>query len=265
MASNTALLNDDMFRQSGAVVVDPGSASGFPGTRLRDDKDYLRWKSDGAGNKDYDVTLSGALTPDSIGIANHNLGSEGAEIEVYEGASAPGALVTTITPTEDHDIFRTGIAFSSNVFYRVRVKDATADTQIGQIMLGRRIAFPFANDWPQFDPTTERRSSRQSRIQKGHIVRTVNEFTERLVALNFGLLPFSFLDDATVPTGFRYWWENFGLKGFPSFVSWNAGNPGSFERDCLWGTVRGDRSQPLRTALDTGFRDLRLTFAGRKT
>ena len=270
---NALILQDDIYRLTGAVVTDPTAAAGFPWSRVRDYRDYLAAKPASSGDKDYDVDLGtggggtpGAKKPDTLGILGHNL--VGKTIEVYEGAAFPPAtLVKTVVVPADRIVLRyDAAAWTSKRYHRIRFKALATSSQVSEVHLGRALVFPQGIDWEQFDPQAERIRGRATRSQEGFALRTVVEFAERSARVQLSLLTNAFLQDTTDPTGFRYWWDNFGARGFPFIWAWNPGDPGAFESDAFWAVVRFDRGidRALRTPVAGGYRDLALEVQGRK-
>ena len=267
---------EDFYRRTdltGHTVTDPSAATDYPATRMRDDKDYIFWKAGGTGTLNYDLDLGvgNDLAADFIAIISHNFGTEGVSWEYLSGASNPASdsVIAAVSPSNDRIQCRAFDGATARRYHRIQLTNVTADTIIGEVLLGRRIDFPYGVDpGIGFDPIAEVPRNRASRSENGNIIRTTSDFSERTSSWQFKMLANTFVGDETAPTGgvpgFRWWWDNYGSKMGPSVFSWNPGNPGDFERDAIWGVADGSVSRPLATQLDTGFRDVMFNIIGLK-
>ena len=287
-----SLLAENFFRFANVVLTDPGAATGFAASRMRDSKDFLQWKSDAAATKVYKVDLGdgtagtpGAIEATAVAVVNHNLGSEGCDFTVeHSDNDVAWTPVFTDSPVDDDRIiYRIFDSEGSHRYWRVRFINATTDTQVGEVYLGRRIDFPYANVWNGFDPMLEVPVARATRNVQGRITGTVVEAIDRIIEVTFPLLPFSssgstvreFLAERNansfdVLSKFLSWWENAGRMMYPFVFAWNANDastPGTtslFEDDALWCVADPESEivRPLATPLDGGYRDLTLRMIG---
>lgn len=97
--------------------------TGYPATEMAKPATHLVWKSDDASSAQYvTIDINAVQDADYIGIAAHNLGSTGCDVEI-EGQTTDGgawsSIVSEFSPSDDKPILKT---FTSDDYYGVRIK-----------------------------------------------------------------------------------------------------------------------------------------------
>lgn len=250
------------------IIVAPGEDTSFPKANVTDDRLFTLFKWTGSAPFDLitDAGVGNTADVDYFGLVGHDIFTQGGTIEFDnspDNITYAGPTIFTVTPTDDKIILRTFTKVTDR-FFRLRITGASAPPSIGQASWGLKVEVPFG--MPRgFDPNAERLRLRNTVSQSGNILGAVGIFTERAANLRLRLMPGSFVNGTTIGQ-FREFWDNHASLGNPFFWSWNAGNPGSFEKDAFFAVVENDASiaRPLATQLDVGFRDIQFSVLGLK-
>ena len=246
--------------------VTPVAATGFPESRLNDDRDFLAFKWSATGTLDvvYDAGVGNTGNVDYFAMVGHDLFTQGSTA-VF--ASSPDDIVYTtiftVTPTDDNIVLRAFTLVAAR-FFRLRVTGSTAAPSISELNFGEQVQIPF-NMGTGFDPQAERTRMRSTRSQTGNILGTVALFSERSAAINLPFMPNSFVNGTSIGD-FKEFWDNHASLGKPFFWAWNPANPGNFEKDAFFAVIVNDATlaRPVTTPLDSGFRDIRFNIVGLK-
>lgn len=101
------------------------------------------------------IEFTGSKSPDTIAILNHNFTS-GVTIELYNGDTSPPTLITAI-PYRLNDIWKAISGVSAQILI-LDISDSNADElQVGQIVIGNRVALPARRIGSAFRPAIDRR------------------------------------------------------------------------------------------------------------
>ena len=168
-----------------------------------------------------EVDLGDAVNCDMVGIAAHNLGSEGATVEIQSSDNGTDWTTRlTVTPTDDSAIVGVFPSVSAR-YWRLRVTGATV--AIGVIKLGSRIIVPSGvslghvamNHSARLELLTN--DSVDGQFLNTRVIRRSGETT-----LDFGLVPALFIDTDMLE------FERLYNEGRTFFY---AGNPVDLPRD----------------------------------
>lgn len=274
MSATPAVLVEDFFRDGHGTVTDPSAATGYPASRLRDSKDYLDWVAPSTGAVLYkvDLGLGGDLEADMFALLGSNL--HVAAPDMYVQYSDNDIAYTTVASIltagwanrSNGDVFAAFSGAGAHRYWMVYLgATASVPCSAREIYLGRRVSFPYGIDpFQGFDPRAEIPMNRVYESEQGFILETTSDFVRREMAWQFQNIPPDFWTDATQWTGFRWWWENYALRGRPGVFAWNPGVIGStFEQDALFGVPVVQGSPNLATSVDRGYRNLSFRIKGR--
>jgi len=248
----------DSLLDSDTLTSSPAADAGFPLANLKDDRVFTIYKPSAAGTLDIqtDAGVGQTSNVDYFGMIGHDLNLRGATLTFqHSPLGSVWTTVFTVTPSDDLVIFRSFTQVSKR-FFRARITGAAAAVAIGQLQWGTKVEMPYGMA-SGFDPLAERSELGFNGSQTGNIVGSVHRFTERRAALRFPLVESTFVDGTTLGQ-FREFWDNHAGIGKPFFVSWNAGNPGSFEKDTIFGVADAEAGirRPLATQLAAGMKDV---------
>lgn len=256
----------DSLLDSDTLSASPAAAGGFPITNLHDDRVFTIFKPQTNAQLDIitDAGLGNTSDVDYFGMILHDLFTQGATLTfAHSPDNIVYTTVFTVVPSDNLVIFRSFAAVSKR-YFRARITGATAPVSIGELQWGTKVEVPFGVP-VGFDPDAEKLEVGFSRGQSGNIVGSFKRFISRRAALRLPLLTNAFVSGTTVGL-FKEFWDNHGALGKGFFFCWNAGNPGSFEKNAFFGVVdfQAGIRRPLRTQLDVGFRDLEFEVVGMK-
>ncbi|HAV56602.1 MAG TPA: hypothetical protein DCX45_03570 [Acinetobacter junii] len=175
-------------------------ASGYSKDNLIDWRTFTKWKASSSADQNIDafvdndqaylelaeggwleteggfLELEDGVAPDALFILNHNLKTIGATITIQYSLDA-GVSYTTIhsfvpaTNKAQFVIFNlTDIIVSQ--YWRIKITGATAAAEIGILMLGKKLQFPWPPD-NQVIPKQESMKLASEISQEGHLLGTV--------------------------------------------------------------------------------------------
>lgn len=176
------------------------TASGYSVNNLIDWRTYTKWKANSAADQEIDafvdndqaylelaeggwleteggyLELEDGVAPDAIFIFNHNLYTIGATITI-QYSDTGGASYTDLYSFEadtNKAILKTFNETDVIVsqYWRIKISGASAAAEIGILMLGKKLQFP----WPPDNPVIPKQESMKlaSEIsQEGHLLGTV--------------------------------------------------------------------------------------------
>jgi hypothetical protein len=271
-----AIIGANSRLDSDTVVVSPVENTNFPAINLSDDRTYTIFKPTsasstvtittdaGVGNT-VDVDYFMALAHDFFDPASDGNGAVDIEFE-HSADDISYSSIFTETGILDNKIILRKFTEATNRYFRLSItRVATFIPLIGQLQWGKAVVFPAGSIHKSFDPQMEIVKNVTSRSQLGHILGAVRFYQERRADIKAKLMTNAFVRDETVG-GFQDFWDNHGVLLKPFVWSWNAGNPGNFEKDsffCQIDEKKGVR-RPIVTPLDVGFRDLQFSVIGVK-
>lgn len=238
----------------------------FPITGLSDDREFTLFLPGSAGSLEIttDAGLGNTEDVDYFAMIGHDAFTQSKSLEFRHSLNGSAwTSIFTVTPTDDKVIFR-ALTQVTNRFFQLRVTPTANRLAIGQLQWGTRVEVPFGVG-VGYDPNQEALRVGFNQAQTGNIMGSFFRFVERRATLDLKLLPSTFVDGTSLGD-FKDFWDNHASLGRPFFYAWNAGNPGNFEEDTIFGTIDQGAGigRPLVTQIDVGFRDLRLEVVGRK-
>lgn len=143
----TAYIGAENLLESADTVTASNEATDFEGANAYDKRTNTWWKP-GVLSSPQEETLTAAFstsqTVDFFGVMGHNLGTEGATIELQYSTQSPISWVTlfTITPSDDTCIFRRTASSVSAADWRVKITNSTASTLLAIAAFGQAVALP---------------------------------------------------------------------------------------------------------------------------
>lgn len=162
------------------TIADPGSASGYPITNIKDLKSYSLWKSSVLTSPiQIDVDNGGvAQNADYVALVNHNLFTLGATLTVLADTFTPPTTVrlAAFTPGEDGVTLRTITAPGALRYWRFTITDPSPPfavaPYIGNLFCGMRTDLPEYMD-PGFEPYFDDVEVEGVSSRKGHFLGAV--------------------------------------------------------------------------------------------
>jgi hypothetical protein len=145
---NPFILYNNILRT--ATVAADSTADGFDVANLYDWKGYTLWRSGSTATQYITITTGSAVTADVLAIYNHNLHTVGATItlQAYDITEpSDWADLADITPANDKIIVLT-FTQESNTQFRLKIENATAAPEIGEMILCDKLELPFGPDAP---------------------------------------------------------------------------------------------------------------------
>ncbi|MEW6115391.1 MAG: hypothetical protein AB1553_00620 [Nitrospirota bacterium] len=214
---NPIILYDNRFNDAIPTATD--TAAGYDVLNIRDLRTYTFHKFTGSGTKYYYINCGSGKTADCLAIISHNLGTAGATVSVESSATGAwtGEQVERLAgfvPTSDKALLKTFNSATAQ-FWRVKIVTAAVAAQVGVLMLGTKLLFPYPPDTP-YRPYSERIEANTSLSKTGNILgSTIRYYPIDVVA------PFSNLTRTWVLDNFKPFWINHGRKLNPFFYAWD--------------------------------------------
>lgn len=275
--NKTVVMYHDFYQLDGAVVTASSELSDeYSADNLHDDKDYLPWRPADTSDQTWVVDLGdgtggtpGPMWPTYLAFLGHNLGSQGVMYSLQ--ASTDGIVWSFgrgpfgIGNDLDHaPVFLTGPGGTGSTphrYWRFLFTGVTADTFISEIKLGCALSFDQMPQ-PGVDPQFGSPIYEQSSGEVGFFVEepTGNNVV-RQVRYTFSMLPESFINDTTSEANLTDWIERFAFRGRPFVINWNAGTPGFFRPDILFGPLVRGMTEQFETQLDSWANKRALAFS----
>lgn len=165
-----------MLRESATTITDPGTASGYSISDIKDLRSFKIWKSNSTTkpkNIDIDAGAGGA-TADYIALVNHNLFTLGATVEVFSGTSSPaGTQRLAPTALTENGVSYIGFAAPAAVrYWRIQITVAGASfasaPYIGECFLGLKTEVDYMA--PSLDPFLTHVEVAGARSKGGHFL-----------------------------------------------------------------------------------------------
>ncbi len=264
VSTPAATSNPIIFHDPNVVTATSFSdQTGFEVTSVIDAKEYTLYKAADANDQYVQLDYGTSVTINCIGIASHNLGTIGADIQVETSnnaafTSAVTEVLAVFSVADDKQIFRT-VTTSTKRYVRFNFTNRpSAAIEIGVVMAGTKIIFPFAiNDSNNWDGSASSQITQTPVNDSGQGLNSVVTYEKLNLRAQFKFLPISFID-GTNYTLFYDFWGKF-KKNF--FWVWNesrAINETHFVR--LTGNY--SRNNPYTVA--TTHRNLTLDMTGRR-
>ncbi len=273
----SALLHYDVFSDPNAVSRSITSAKdGTSIDNLGDLQEATVWSPASTADQTYFVDLgdgtggtTGPINPTYLAFINHNFGTKGVKFTV-QGSDDAIVWNPSRGPfgfANDYpyvSTFEPGLSPAPRRYWRLIFTDIPdTDIFIGQIRFCEATVFPQGPEIG-FDPNVEIPRFRSGPRETGFFIEEpTGDNVLRTVRFNYQWLPGSFLNDTTIRTGFRYWWENVGKKGLPTLFHWNAGTPGFFRSDAVLGSVVSDVSENLNGLVNSDYYGISFTVRGK--
>lgn len=270
------MVGADSRLDNDTVTTSPAEDANFPASRLSDDRTFTVFKTTSASaivNIVTDAGVGNTVNVNYVMIVGHDLSDPASDgngaVNVSFQDSADGSAFNpdqfNFMPSNNKIILRT-FSTVTNRFFRLRfTRGATFIPSIGQTQWGTRVDMEFGTQ-VGFDPQEERLVARINRSQTGQILGAISTYSERRATINIPLVTNAFVRSTTAPGGFQDFWDNHATQMLPFVFAWNPGNPGSFEQDAFFCQLEPGQmiQRPLRTPLDSGFRDLEFRVTGLK-
>lgn len=249
---------------SDTVTVSPAADASFPVSNASDDRTFTLFKWTGSAPFDVITDAGAAATSDVdyFALVIHDIFTQGGTVTF---ASSPDNItyttIFTVVPADNFIIFRSFTKVTKR-FFRLRITAASSPPFIGQLQWGTKVEVPFGIGTP-FDPNAERVNFRGTRSQEGNILGATGSFVERMATINLPNLPSTFVTGTTLGL-FKEFWDNHASLGLPFFWQWNAGDPGSFEKDAFFAVIENDTRirRGLASQLDSGIRNIQFAVQG---
>lgn len=120
-------------------------AAGYPATNMINPSTFLKWKATSTAAQSiafFGVSMTGTI--DYVGIAKHNLGTVGADVELrgsFDGGFSYPVSIATFSPADDSPII---IAFTGAAYTAVVLLTGatSAPIQVGVVYVGQRLTIP---------------------------------------------------------------------------------------------------------------------------
>lgn len=206
------VLFDNVFNQAGATIAYSAelNSSGF---FAHDWLLYDRWTPGTASDATIKASLTAAYSVDCWAVFGHNLGTLGASIALeYSDDDISWTTVETISPTDDKPIF-SKISSISHQYYRLKITNNDAATQIYQCAIGQALQLKPLNVGfkpPFFEQFTAINNiNRQGNLLGRSITRS-----KRKLAINQTLIT-----AAELRTDFKPWLDH--AARLPFLFCWN--------------------------------------------
>ncbi|MEW6332091.1 MAG: hypothetical protein AB1560_11595 [Pseudomonadota bacterium] len=203
---------DNRFKD--AVPVASSTAAGYDVLNIRDFYPFT-WHKFVAMPGTITVNCGSVKSADSLYVHGHDLGTQGATVEVRrsnDNFAANDVLVASHTPADDEP-FLLQWASVSNQYWRLRFTGATA-VMIAIAALGVALAFPRYLALG-FDPLARTPKGSNNRTEKGHPLGNVIEFEEWSAQMTFNRILQSWVRDTFKPA-----WKAH-LRSQPFGLAWD--------------------------------------------
>ncbi len=139
--TNPVILYNSLIPSATAISV-TSEAAGFLKENAYDWLTFDYWKPTAAGTVYYTMDFGAAVTVDCWGVAAHDLGVNGASIQLQYSTDNFGADVNdfaaAISPSASKPRLQTGTSQSKR-YWRYKIVSASAASKIGVLMLGQRL------------------------------------------------------------------------------------------------------------------------------
>ena len=271
----TVILTHNFYTLPNVVVIDPTQLSDeFAATNLRDDKDYLLWRPASSAQQIYQVDLGdgtggtpGPLEPTYLAFIGHNMGSKGVTWTIEGGDDGITWPFSRGTFSFDDDLDWASVfpegpggpGADTRRYWRLLFDGMVDESFISEIFFGQAVEFEQLPQ-PGFNPQLGRPIYEQSSGEVGVFVdEPTGNNVIRQVRFTFEGLTAEFINNPSTTNGLAQWFSTVGLRGKPAVVMWNAGTPGFFRVDILFGPIVRGITEAFETGLDS-FSDLR-TFS----
>jgi len=211
----TIILYENIFLVGTPTVT--SEATGFPKEQMWDLRPYTSWKATSAATQEIISDPAAKQSADCIGIYRHNLGSIGATIQIQYADSygGPYTLETTIVPTDNSPIMK---YFTNRTkYWKIRITSSSS-AQIGVLVLGDMLQFPYPPDAP-YSPSPETARSKQEYSKGGHLLGVDVRYNEVAPAPVY-----SNIERAWVKDYFNVFWNAHGKFYKPFFFAWDFDN-----------------------------------------
>lgn len=243
------ILYDNRFNDA-TPVASSTAAGNFNVLNLRDWRAYTWWKPS-AMPATVTVDCGSAKAADYCGVYGHDLGTQGATLEVRASTDNFGAsdvLVATKTPTNDKPFLLTWASVSYR-YWRVKVTGATAPS-LAIAAVGAALQLP-RRLTRGFDPLGRTLKGQANRSEQGHPLGKVLEFEEWAESVKLRNMTWSWLR-----TAWKAAWEAH-LRGSPHVFAWD---PTDHADELYLVSIKGQYRTPHQAG---EFADLEYDVVGR--
>lgn len=143
--SNPFILYNNLLLNALIITV-TSEVAGYLKENAYDWLTWSHWKPSAAGTVYYTVDLGSVQSVDAWGVASHDLGTNGASIQLQHSSTGAWSgeevsISTATSPTSTESILKTFTSVSAR-YWRWEIISASAASQIGQLMLGVRVEAP---------------------------------------------------------------------------------------------------------------------------
>lgn len=222
------------------------TASGYSINNIIDWRTYTKWKANSTADQNIDafvdndqaylelaeggwleteggyLELASGVAPDALFIFNHNLFTVGATVEVQYSTDG-GSTYTTLhsfspaTNLAQLEIFNESDIIVSQ-YWRIKLSGLTAAPEIGVMMLGKKMQFPWPPDNPVI-PKAESMKLASEISEEGHLLGTVLAYNPIQINHKWSNL----LRQWTEGT-FEQFWNSHAKFIYPFVYAWDLDN-----------------------------------------
>lgn len=241
---NPIILYRNIFDSDTLAVT--STASGYDKDNLKDFRSYTKWKASSTaaqyitaqvGSTSYLTSLAGSsikaldgsyikslkqageYMPDCIGIFNHNLFTIGADITIeYSSNGTDFTALESFKVSSDNILLKTiNESGESGSYWRIKLSGMSAVPEIGILMLGTRLDFP----WPPVSPVANQETIRLSSeySEAGHLLGSVIAHYPKTIPHKWTKFTRSWLDGY-----FQPFWDSHAKLLRPFFYAWDLIN-----------------------------------------
>lgn len=189
------------------------TASGYDVDNLIDRRSYTKWKASGVSTQTIEVNLLNAKKVSAIGIYKHNL--IGATVTLNCYIAAQWEEVISFSPSNNKAILRLTDVTRIATHWQIVISSAVAAPEIGIIMIGNKLEFPFTPTTP-YTPSEEGIVVSSLINKNGHTLGNDISYFHVNTQITFTDLLRSWIE-----TYFEPFYHNYGKKLAPFFYAWD--------------------------------------------
>ena len=216
---SAVIIYENVFEQGTLSATD--TASGFNVANICDYRPWTKWRANSAGTKYITVNFTASSrSVDCIGFIGHNFATAAATISVEYYDTGPGWVecVAGFTVSNNNAFIKTFNAVDAEEL-RVKIVTASVAPEVGVILGGSRLAFPYPPDGP-YTPFEETISAVSEISRQGNFLGALINHTRRRISARW-----SWLTKTFVYTTFKAVWDAHLKDLKPFFFCWDiSGN-----------------------------------------
>lgn len=214
---NPIILADNRFLDGTPTATD--TAAGYDVLNIRDLKSFTSWKAASSGTKYLTVPCSEPKWADTLAYAFGNLRAASALVSV-EYSHDNSVWTEILAPFQFVSDRPRMVTFTRTRarYWRVKIVTASVAAQVGELMVGERIEFPYPPAAP-FVPQDEGVEADTNRGKTGTLLGTVVRYRPITLSPRFQNVSREWVETYYVP-----FWEDWGSNLSPFFWAWDLYN-----------------------------------------